>query len=104
MNLTQTFAVYGAKLRNARWAVSAIAADGSLVLSCWEQYFTIPEVRVLLYRDTLSRWSQSNPNGSGLCREHLQAAYDQRLDVRLVIATTNDKQAIDAGNASNAKA
>jgi hypothetical protein len=38
LTLTAAFAYYGAKLKNTRWAYSAIADDGALVFSCWSAY------------------------------------------------------------------
>ena len=102
-SLTAAFTRYGAELRNPRWAVSSIAPDGALVLSCWDQFFETMEGGGMRYSDTLSRWSQDNPNGSSLCRDHLQSAFDQVLPVRLVIASAKDKQAVEAGNASTTK-
>lgn len=101
--LTTAFARYGAKLKNTRWSVSAIADDGALVLSCWHQFFETIEGGGMRYRDVLSRWSDANPTGSGLCREHLKAAFDEGLPVRLVIATAENEALVEAGNATNAK-
>ena len=103
MTLTREFAGYGAQLRNPRWAVSAMSSDGALVLSCWRQYLTIPESGILRYTDAVSRWSEGNPVGSRLCIEHLQAACENNLPVRLVIATTEDEDSVNKGNASNLK-
>jgi hypothetical protein len=50
--LSNALKIYGASLANQRWAVSAIADDGSLVVSCWETYFQ----KGMRYVDALSRW------------------------------------------------
>jgi hypothetical protein len=85
LGIVQAFKVYGAKLANFRWAVSAIAADGSLVVSCWETHFRTVN-KSLQYEDTLSRWSADNTPGSDLMKTHLEQAQRESLGVRLVIA------------------
>ncbi len=95
-SFTECFAQYGAKLANAQWAVSAIAGDGSLVLSCWSVYFSRPSVDTLRYTDQLSRWSGNEP-GNNLLRSHLEAARDGDLPVRLVVATPIDRTIADQG-------
>ena len=39
IGFVDAFSKFGAKLDNPMWAVSAIAQDGALVISCWEHYF-----------------------------------------------------------------
>ena len=79
------FEQYQAKLTNYRWAVSAIAADGSLVISCWEKYFRTVN-KALRYEDALSRWDPNNSAGSDLLKSHLEQAQRDGLKVRLVVA------------------
>jgi hypothetical protein len=43
LSFTQCFAKYGAKLTNPMWAVSAQAADGSIVIGCWANHFRRPD-------------------------------------------------------------
>jgi len=83
LGIAEAFKVYKAKLTNSRWAVSAIAEDGSVVISCWESYFKSAR-GVLKYEDALSRW-EGNAPGNDLLRSHLEQA-KTGLDVRLVIA------------------
>jgi len=83
LTLTRAFATYGARLKNVRWASSAIANDGSLVVSCWQHFFTHGCQR---YEDRLSRWPTGHP-GRGLLAEHLRLAVKDKLAVRLVVAT-----------------
>ena len=104
MNMTSAFALYGAKIKNPRWAVSAIATDGALVLSCWAHYFKTAQPGTMRYSDRLSRWSEANAAGSDLCRTHLLKAQDEGLDIRLVIATTKDERTVDAGSGAAVKA
>lgn len=98
MNFTDAFARYGATLRNAQWAVSAIA-DEQLVLSCWSHYFSPAREGIMIYEDRLSRWKGP---GSNLLREHLEQAQKEDLPVRLVMARAEDTAAIDSGSAASA--
>ena len=96
MTLTAAFASYGAKLKNVRWASSAIADDGSLVLSCWELFLKPQPGVIRRYEDCLSRWSE-NRLGQNLVREHLERAVKNNLDVRLVVACVKDPGPVLAG-------
>lgn len=89
LTLTSAFATYGAKLKNARWAFSAIASDGSLVLSCWHHFLKSYLDGHQRYEDQLSRW-QSNTPGKQLLVEHLRLAVAKNLPVRMVVATLED--------------
>jgi hypothetical protein len=100
MTLSRAFNVYGARLANIRWANSAIAGDGAVVMSCWKPFLDISEPGVLRYRDALSRWRGPNPVGADLLGKHLGQALEQDLPVRLVIATAEDAAAIDRGDTS----
>ena len=104
MNMTSAFALYGAKIKNPRWAVSALATDGALVLSCWAHYFKTAQPGTMRYSDRLSRWSEANAVGSDLCREHLEKAQAESLPIRLVIATTKDEATVDGGTGATVKA
>ena len=96
LTLTRAFATYGAHLRNVRWASSSIARDGSLVLSCWDHFFTQGRRR---YEDRLSRWPTNHP-GRALLGEHLSMAIDGALPVRLVVAKLDDSTQWISGAAS----
>jgi hypothetical protein len=95
ITLTKAFADYGATLRNVRWAVSAIAKDGSLVFSCWDQFLTQQPGGRFYYTDNLSRWHR-NFTGRDLLREHLTQAFSHKLRVRLVVATLKDPKFVTA--------
>ncbi len=82
LGLVEAFKVYGAKLHNPRWAVSSIATDGAVVISCWENFFQ----KGMRYVDTLSRWADNNPAGRDLLKSHIEQAVRDDLPVRLVIA------------------
>jgi len=73
LSFSECFTKYGAKLANRMWAVSAQAADGAIVSSCWSNYFSRPDQETLRCTDTLSRW-EGNAAGNNLLREHLLLA------------------------------
>jgi len=89
LTLTKAFADYGAVLKNARWACSAIAKDGSLVFSCWDHFLRPQPGGSLRYEDALSRW-RGNVLGREVLREQLKQALESNLRVRLVIASLKE--------------
>jgi hypothetical protein len=99
LNFTEAFSRHKAKLVNPQWAVSAIADDGALVLSCWTHYFE-KHGEVLRYRDSLSRWA-GNELGNALARKHLQEAYSCAYPVRYVAARTDETQSVDSGKGAS---
>jgi hypothetical protein len=96
LTLSEAFAEYGVKLANPQWAVSAIADDGAVVMSCWAHYFKRGDGG-LRYEDYLSRWS-GNAAGNNLCRKHVLDAFNNERPVRLVIATADDTEVVDSGH------
>lgn len=95
-SFTECFASYGAKLPNPQWAVSAIAEDGALVLSCWSIYFSRPDGKTLRYTDRLTRWD-GNEAGNRALQSHLESAVADSRSGRLVVATPADRSIVDAG-------
>ena len=100
LGLAEAFARYGAKLANPQWAVTAVAEDGALVVSCWAHYLGRPAAGVLRYEDRLSRWAH-NAAGTNLARRHLEQALRDGLVVRLVIGTSGDPKSVDAGESAS---
>jgi hypothetical protein len=94
LGLQQAFARYKAKLENPMWAVSAIAEDGAIVVSCWTTNFGGGDKGVLRYTDHLSRWGNNKP-GNNLLREHLMLAISESLPVRLVMAKPNNPSELE---------
>jgi len=93
---TEAFARYGAELVNPQWAVSAIAKDGALVMSCWVHYIK-RHGDALRYADKLSRW-EGNSLGNELLRRHLTEAYAGNYPVRYLSAKTEDTNTVDCGH------
>jgi hypothetical protein len=79
--------------------VSAVAPDGSVVISCWSHLFR-KDGAVLGYHDRLSRWA-GNKAGNRLLHEHLEAAVRDGTPVRAVIATAADSAKVDAGESAS---
>jgi hypothetical protein len=91
--ITEAFRSYGATLKNHMWAYSAIADDGSVVVSLWSDLLKL-NAGVLTYTDKFSRW-KSNKLGNALFAEHLALAYRDELPLRLVVATAKDWRLVD---------
>lgn len=99
LSLKGAFARYDAELKNVRWASSAIADDGSLVLSCWQHFLKCYVDGHKRYEDHLSRWPSSHP-GRNLLATHLRLAVEGNLPVQLVVATLDDPKEWLSGEAS----
>lgn len=97
LGFVEAFTRFGAKLDNPMWAVSSIASDGALVLSCWAHYFKKGDAGTLLYVDSLGRWN-GNELGNNLLRAHIDTAFSDQRPVRMVVATAENTNAIDHGN------
>ena len=95
IGFVEAFKKFSAKLDNPMWAVSAISEKGEFVLSCWSQYFEKGDKGVLRYVGRLSRWT-GNTVGNNLLRSHLVKAYSETLPVRLVIATAERPEEVEA--------
>jgi len=91
MNLTliEAFRRFGAMPSHRLAALSAIAADGAMVLNCSQQYFAHPSRGVLRYEDRLSR-EPDNSKEAGLLGQHLTLARDGALPVRMIVASLAD--------------
>ena len=88
MNLTlvDAFSRFGAKPASRLDSLSAMAADGAMVLNCLPAHFGHPARGVLRYETKLSS-SQAGPKIVTTLREHLTRARDAGLPVRMVVAT-----------------
>jgi hypothetical protein len=98
ISFTEAFAKYDATLTNTQWSFSAIAPDGSLVISCWQHKISLlRETGVWRYSDCLSRFKQKNALGKAEFIKHLRSAYEEKLPVRLIIVSTKETAKVDAG-------
>ena len=89
LNLTDAFSRFGATPRNAARGLSAVAADGAVVLNCSQQHFAHPSRGVLRYEDRLSREEQDSKDVA-LLGQHLTLARDGALPVRMVVAFSSE--------------
>ena len=93
MNLTliDAFDRFQAKPNSRFSSLSAIAADGAMVIACTSTYFNHPTPGVLRYEDRLSRESPDSKENK-LLGQHLVLARDGELPIRMVVvATSTDK-------------
>jgi hypothetical protein len=87
LNLIDAYAKFGAKPENRLRALSAVASDGAIVLSCATPQFVRPGRGVLRYEDRLSR-EADDANGKALLGQHLTRARDENLAVRMVVVSS----------------
>lgn len=84
LSLVEAFGKFGSKPSNRLHGLSAIAADGAMVLNCSPAYFGHPEQGVLRYEDRLSREVPIS-RCTELLGKHLTLARDGALPVRMVV-------------------
>jgi len=85
LNLTDAYHRFGAKPSHRLQGLSAIAADGAVVLTCSQRFFGHPTRGVLRYEDRLSRESLDS-RVIQLLGQHLTLARTDDLPVRMVVA------------------
>jgi hypothetical protein len=91
LSLVDAFGRFGAKPASRLQALSALAADGALVLNCSGARFGHPSRGVLRYEDRLSR-EPGTSKDTGLLGQHLTIARDGSLPVRMIVTSrTEDK-------------
>jgi hypothetical protein len=86
LKLADAYARYGAKIPRGQPALSAVATDGTVVISCQAKKFGRTRRDVLRYEDTIST-DESGARHKTLLGQHLVLARDGDLPVRLVIVT-----------------
>jgi hypothetical protein len=91
LSLIDAFGKFGAKPANRLRGLSAMAADGALVLNCQHAYFGHPSRGVLRYEDRLSRESVDSKDVQ-LLGQHLTLARDGALPVRMVVTSLADEK------------
>jgi hypothetical protein len=84
LSLVDAFAKYGGKPANRLHSLSAMAADGAMILGCASTRFGHPAPGVLRYEDRLSRDPSHSPVLATL-GTHLSLARDGKLPVRIII-------------------
>lgn len=86
MNLTliDAFRRFGAKPASRLSSLSAMAADGAVVLNCLPTHFGHPARGVLRYETSLSATEADSKVVTAL-REHLTRARDASLPIRMIV-------------------
>jgi hypothetical protein len=93
LNLIDAFGKFGAKPSNRLRALSAIAADGAMVLNCDQACFRHPERGVLRYENRLSKEPPALKDADAeLLGRHLTLARDGALPVRMVVTFLADEK------------
>jgi hypothetical protein len=89
LTLSDAFGRFGAKPSNRLRGLSALAADGAMVLNCSQRNFVHASPGVLRYEDRLSKESLDSPVIT-LLSQHLTLARDGSLPVRMVVSFPAD--------------
>ena len=90
LSLVDAFGRFGAKPASRLQSLSAMAADGALVLNCSGAHFGHPSPGVLRYEDKISR-EPAGAKDAGLLGQHLTIARDGALPVRMIVTSREEK-------------
>ena len=85
LSLEVAYGRYGAQITNKQRSLSAMAADGSLVLTCQSEKFSRPGAGILRYSGQLSQEGTSTRVAE--LGAHLTSARDTDASVRAVVIT-----------------
>jgi len=91
LSLIDAFGKFGSKPTDRLRALSAMAADGAMVLNCSPAYFGHPAQGVLRYEDRLSREAATTKRAE-LLSQHLTLARDADLPVRMVVTVSAESR------------
>lgn len=88
MNLTliDAFSRFGAKPASRLSSLSAMAADGAMVLNCSPAHFGHPSRGILRYESRISA-AQAESKVATSLSEHLTRAHDGGLPVRMIVTS-----------------
>ena len=84
LSLIDAFGRFGAKPASSLGSLSAMAADGAMVLNCLPAHFGHPARGILRYEARLSA-AQADSKVVTALSEHLTRAHDGDLPVRMVV-------------------
>jgi hypothetical protein len=85
LSLEVAYGRYGAQITNKQRSLSAMAADGSLVLTCLSERFSRPGAGILRYSGQLSQEGTSTRVAE--LGAHVSSARDSGASVRAVVIT-----------------
>lgn len=94
LSLTESFARYGATLKNPMWSVSAWTPQGELVVSQWAHHYRKGPENSAEYWGRTTRWEGPGKNEF---KANLERAKAQGSRVRLVIVSTKEIARVEAG-------
>ena len=97
LSLVDAFAKYGGKPANRLHSLSAMAADGAMILGCSSKRFGHPAAGVLRYEDKLSQ-DPGREAVSAALSAHLSLARDGKLPVRMIVISSKPRE---EGNPTN---
>jgi hypothetical protein len=97
LSLIDAFGRFGAKPTSRLGSLSAMAADGAMVLNCKSAHFGHPARGVLRYETRLSA-SQAESKVVTALGEHLTRARDGALPVRMIVNLTEREKAGKSGS------
>ena len=86
LSLEVAYGRYGAQITNKQRSLSAVAADGSLVITCLSERFSRPGAGILRYSAQLSQEPGLSSRVSELAAQ-VKSAQDSGSDVRAVVIT-----------------
>ena len=86
LSLEVAYGRYGAQITNKQRSLSAVAADGSLVITCLSERFSRPGAGILRYSAQLSQEAGVTSRVSELAAQ-VKTAQDAGSDVRAVVIT-----------------
>lgn len=93
MNLTliDAFGRFGAKPASRLSSLSAVAADGAVVLNCLPAHFGHPSRGVLRYEGRISA-AQAESKIATTLNEHLTQARDGSLPIRMIVSISGHEK------------
>jgi len=92
--ISEAFAMYGVRLKNVHWSVSAWNSTGELVLSLWARHYRKGEGGSAEYSGKLSRWAGP---GNNEFRVNVTHAFESKSPVRLVAVQTENVEHVESG-------
>lgn len=94
MGLAESFARYGAPLKNVQWSVSAWTPRDELVVSLWAHHYRKGPDGSAEYADTTARWAGPGKNEFVA---NVNRAFTEKRPVRLVIVSTPEIERVQLG-------
>jgi hypothetical protein len=94
LGMRDSFARYGATLKNVQWSVSAWTPKDELVLSLWAHHSRKGPPETMEFAASASRW---NGPGKNEFVENVGRAFREKRPVRLVIVSTPAPERVEAG-------